>query len=448
VLNLEAATAKSSITLAGANLQWRRPSLSLVNNILQIATTTSVGVGVVRFGGNVVMHQFGAINNIFVGTGAGNFTLSGANNTGLGYLALSGLTSGASNVAVGYQALVSNQVGGNNVALGTLALQLSTGDANIGIGRGAGSNLTAGTNNIAIGHTVQFPSATASGHLNIQGIIFGFGNLGAGLLRGSAPSVKPKGRGAAKPAGPNPLAVSTGRIAIGTNVDDGVSRLQIAGDTRITGQLTFDGTTGADTRITFSGGSGAPTRQATFNFSASTDALGYWTFQRRSAAGAFEAVWFGIKLTDGAWNFAGNGTISGSIAVTGASTFAATLGVTGIGTFGGVAISAAGVLDLGSATRQMIGLYSGASGQGYGIGVQANTQYYRSAYGFAWFAAGIHSNTQNDPGAGGTKLMDLSGAGNLTILGNIAAATSRRVVGFTDGNIGAARTRRARRSAA
>jgi hypothetical protein len=68
-----------------------------------------------------------------------------------------------------------------------------------------------------------------------------------------------------------------------------------------------------------------------------------------------------------------------------------------------VSIAAANKVSFGSTTRQMIDLYA----TGYGIGVQASTAYYRSDSTFAWFRGGTHSNTQFDPGAGGSVVMRL-----------------------------------------
>jgi hypothetical protein len=42
--------------------------------------------------------------------------------------------------------------------------------------------------------------------------------------------------------------------------------------------------------------------------------------------------------------------------------------------------------------------------------------------GFAWYQGGVHSNTQNDPGAGGTTLMTLDSSGNLKVTGSGAYA--------------------------
>ncbi len=83
------------------------------------------------------------------------------------------------------------------------------------------------------------------------------------------------------------------------------------------------------------------------------------------------------------------------------------------------------VLNLGSAsTRQMINLYgNGVSGAGnYGIGVQAGTTYFRSGAGsFSWFKNGVHSDSTNDPGSGGTSLMSLNTAGGLSVAENLNA---------------------------
>jgi hypothetical protein len=84
-------------------------------------------------------------------------------------------------------------------------------------------------------------------------------------------------------------------------------------------------------------------------------------------------------------------------------------------------------LLFGNQTRQMITLFTGAVDT-YGIGVQNNTEYFRTGApgGFAWFKAGVHSNTQNDPGAGGTVLMTLDNSGNLrTVSGTIATLSDR-----------------------
>jgi hypothetical protein len=71
----------------------------------------------------------------------------------------------------------------------------------------------------------------------------------------------------------------------------------------------------------------------------------------------------------------------------------------------------AGNQSFGAATRQMLNLWDTV----YGIGVQNYTLYYRSDNGFAWYQRGTHSNTQNDPGSGGKRLMTLDSNGRLAV---------------------------------
>jgi hypothetical protein len=98
--------------------------------------------------------------------------------------------------------------------------------------------------------------------------------------------------------------------------------------------------------------------------------------------------------------------LSGTQTITGAKTFDANL-----------TLGSSAELFFGSATRQNINLFSNS----YGIGVQSNTQYYRSASRFSWFRGGVHNNTENNPGAGGTVAMTLDSSSNLAVTGNVSA---------------------------
>lgn len=68
-----------------------------------------------------------------------------------------------------------------------------------------------------------------------------------------------------------------------------------------------------------------------------------------------------------------------------------------------------GSVSFGSSVRQMINLWSTS----YGIGVQSNTQYFRSNQNFAWYTGGSHADGELDAG-GGTRRMYLSN-GNLVV---------------------------------
>lgn len=63
-----------------------------------------------------------------------------------------------------------------------------------------------------------------------------------------------------------------------------------------------------------------------------------------------------------------------------------------------------GKIGFGSVTRQMIDLYDTV----YGIGVQAGTAYIRTDKRFSVHLSGTHSNTENEPGSGGTVLFTVT----------------------------------------
>jgi hypothetical protein len=78
---------------------------------------------------------------------------------------------------------------------------------------------------------------------------------------------------------------------------------------------------------------------------------------------------------------------------------------------GNLDLTGTAVLNFGAHVRQMLNLW----GTQYGLGVQANTLYQRSHSTFAWYKDGVHADGSADAGAGGTKLMQLSGNGTLEI---------------------------------
>lgn len=118
-------------------------------------------------------------SNTIVGKGSGNATLTGTNNTGLGFETLLSLTSGANNTAVGYGALnhnssgtgntgvgascmLNNTTGEGNTAVGFSALDAHmTANFNTAVGYGALTSDTGGANNTAVG--------AAAGNNNLTG---------------------------------------------------------------------------------------------------------------------------------------------------------------------------------------------------------------------------------------------------------------------------------------
>ncbi|HYS55418.1 MAG TPA: tail fiber domain-containing protein [Thermoanaerobaculia bacterium] len=112
----------------------------------EINTATQYDIGGTRF-----MHNFGTLNT-FVGSGAGNLTMSGTTNAAFGGGVLQANTNGTSNTGAGQSALFNNTTGYDNTAVGTSALYSNVGGTdNTAIGRLALFNNTIGLYNTAGG---------------------------------------------------------------------------------------------------------------------------------------------------------------------------------------------------------------------------------------------------------------------------------------------------------
>jgi trimeric autotransporter adhesin len=118
--------------------------------------------------GSSTIYTYGT-HNLFAGEGAGNHTMTGANNIGIGYQAFPDNTSGASNTAIGYHTLWKNTKGGGNIAIGLVALLNNTeGNYNTAVGLNSLTDNTTGLANVATGtealqHNTTGSSNTASG---------------------------------------------------------------------------------------------------------------------------------------------------------------------------------------------------------------------------------------------------------------------------------------------
>src|ERR1019366_7094412 len=99
--------------LSAANLTGTAANLSVrnitVNSNLYLPATTATA-GIIYAGGATMMHAYGP-NNFFGGLGAGNLTMTGDGNTGIGDNALPNNASGRFNTAVGQAALLNNNNG-------------------------------------------------------------------------------------------------------------------------------------------------------------------------------------------------------------------------------------------------------------------------------------------------------------------------------------------------
>ena len=138
-----------TIVKRDVNGDFSTADITLDYNLYLPATTASAGI--IYSGGTPFIHRYGSLN-MFAGLGAGNLTMSGQFNTGVGSSALANNTSGNGNSAYGDNALVSNASGSHNTAVGldALASNVQPSD-NTAIGAYALQNNTSGTWNTAVG---------------------------------------------------------------------------------------------------------------------------------------------------------------------------------------------------------------------------------------------------------------------------------------------------------
>jgi hypothetical protein len=115
-------------------------------------------------GGVPFLHNFGQ-SNTFLGSGAGNFAMSGPFNTAVGFQTLQSNTLGRGNTATGGSALLSNTTGFGNTATGLDALNSNTtGDYNTASGLGALQSNTTTSGNTATGANALHSNTTGGGN--------------------------------------------------------------------------------------------------------------------------------------------------------------------------------------------------------------------------------------------------------------------------------------------
>jgi hypothetical protein len=176
--NITGYTASGATGTTSTNLVFSAsPTFTGTLAAAAITASTTLGVtGVSTLTGGAVIQGLtvglganAVAANTAVGVSAlGSGSLSGGNNTAVGYAALTNNTTGDNNISNGPYTLFSNTIGGSNTAVGHSALQanisgyfnsafgrnalyLTTGTSNLAIGYSAGSALTTGNNNTIIG---------------------------------------------------------------------------------------------------------------------------------------------------------------------------------------------------------------------------------------------------------------------------------------------------------
>lgn len=141
--------------------------------------------GLITQNGTRILHTFGFANT-FLGTLAGNLTMTGEGNTGLGREAFRNNESGSHNTAVGTVALLFNTSGTYNTAVGRESLaRNTTANANTSVGFQALSHNTTGEANTATGtdaleQNVTGNFNTAVGAVALQSNVSGSGNVAVG----------------------------------------------------------------------------------------------------------------------------------------------------------------------------------------------------------------------------------------------------------------------------
>ena len=108
------------------------------------------------------------VQNTAMGNGALGNNTSASANSAFGYLASASLTTGVNSSSFGYGALGNCVTGNSNNAFGFLALQLCNGSSNLAIGNSALQGLTTGSFNLAFGETAGINYTTETGNLVLQ----------------------------------------------------------------------------------------------------------------------------------------------------------------------------------------------------------------------------------------------------------------------------------------
>jgi hypothetical protein len=126
-----------------------------------LSTNTALGVSALASG------SLSGTQNTGIGWGSLFSNTTGSPNTAVGYGSLFLNTTGNANTAIGTEALRSNTTASSNTAVGYQALYLTTGGNNTALGRESGDTLTTGSNNTLIGFNAQPSSATVSNEITL-----------------------------------------------------------------------------------------------------------------------------------------------------------------------------------------------------------------------------------------------------------------------------------------
>ncbi len=234
-------------------------------------------------------------NNIAIGGTTLAAATTGDKNIALGSSALAANTSGSDNVALGYNALAANTVGAGNTAIGSSSLTtmnnatssnilrntavgyetlsaMTAGNYNTVLGTYALDNMTSGSSNVAIGNEAAWKigTSTTSNTLMNNSVIIGADARTLADNETNAIVIGYQGRG----LGSNTAVIGNsstsitalnGDVLIGTTTDAGAYKLQVTGDTKLTGTLTITGGTPGAGKVLISDANGLASWSANAN---------------------------------------------------------------------------------------------------------------------------------------------------------------------------------------
>ena len=146
-----AATGGGIVTIDGDSGSITGTTVKIYANTA--STNCGSSVKFVNSGTTSTLNVTDANDNVIIGSGSGNSSISGTANSFLGFDVAPSLTSGSANVGIGAGSLNSVTMGGHNVVVGENSLALlSSGNFNSALGQSAGGSLTTGQYNTFLGY--------------------------------------------------------------------------------------------------------------------------------------------------------------------------------------------------------------------------------------------------------------------------------------------------------
>jgi trimeric autotransporter adhesin len=147
-------------------------------------------------------------------------TITGSDNTAIGYQTMLALTTGTYNAATGYQALYDDTTGAQNAGFGSFALLLNTrGNYNTAVGTDSLRHNSTGSTNIALGYEAGYAITTTSNNIDIgsQGAVSDGGVIRIGSSNQTSTYVAGISGVAVTGTGVPVVVNSSGQLGIGTS---------------------------------------------------------------------------------------------------------------------------------------------------------------------------------------------------------------------------------------